>query len=246
MTVKTMADHSGQVIIGRVEAVRSYWADNPRRIESEITFDQVEYLKGAHPGASNRRKLVVPGGTVGEMTMRLASAPKPKAGDKWMLCLLPSYKTHPVVGVWRGAFRIEADAAGIDRVYGSGGQPIEGVDSQGFVKLSNSRSHCANDRLTGSLGLRVSDRNDSNSTSNAIAATEFRKQLAPILAASKDHKLTEPAGRRVAITFTPVPMRGAAGQNGNALSASDASRSRRIREAVPRNIDAGLRRMSKP
>ncbi|MFQ5496104.1 MAG: hypothetical protein ACE5EX_12070, partial [Phycisphaerae bacterium] len=117
MTLATIADHAGQVILADITVVRSAWADNPRRIETTITLSPVEYLKGA-PGTASASTftLIVPGGTVGDTQMRITGAPDFRVGDRWMLCLLPTYKTHPVVGVSRGAFKIVSDDRGVQRV----------------------------------------------------------------------------------------------------------------------------------
>ena len=65
MPIQSVADHAGQVIVGDVASVRSYFAGNPRQIDSEITFKNVRYLKGPHPGATvadaHLRHSTVPG-----------------------------------------------------------------------------------------------------------------------------------------------------------------------------------------
>ena len=47
----------------------------------------------------------------------MASAPAFAAGEKWILFLLPTYKTFPVVGLSHGAFRVPTDTDGVERVF---------------------------------------------------------------------------------------------------------------------------------
>ena len=155
MNLDTLADHAGQVIVGQVTSVRSYWTEAPRRIESEITFQHVEYLKGTLPTSGSTFSLIVPGGTVGKMTMRIAGAPTYAAGEEWILFLLPEYKTFPVVGVWQGAFRIEADAAGERRVCDVSRRPVSGFTTDGFTRTESTRANVAADRLVSARGARL-------------------------------------------------------------------------------------------
>lgn len=169
MSVATMADHAGQVITGDVVALRSYWIDEPRRIETEVTFAGVTYLKGAPADADGTFTLRVPGGTIGDLQMRIEGAPRFAAGETWLLFLLPTYKTFPVVGIDQGAYRVVHDADGVDRVH-RGGLP-------------------------------------DGEPQPALSYAQFAGQIAPILDASRDHGLTEPAGRPAPVRHEAVPLR---------------------------------------
>ncbi len=205
LSLPQMADHAGQVITGDVRHVRSYWADEPRRIETEITLDNVAYLKGAHPLAAAHFTITVPGGTVGDWSMRIEGAPQFAPGQTWVLFLLPEYRTYPVVGVAQGAFQLRSDADGLERVYQSG-HAVTGVDARGFVQVLEA-GHVPPPALAARPGPRTTLGLTAPPAAATLTRDQFMKQLAPILGASVDHALTEPAGRRVPGDLTPVPLR---------------------------------------
>ena len=247
MTAATLADHAGQVIIGTVLEVRSYWADDPGRIESEVLWGQVEYLKGALAGADDRFTLVVPGGAVDGMHMAVACTPRFQVGERWLLFLLPTYKVFPVVGFEQGAFRIETDAEGVARVFSEHSQAIAGVSADGFFRVANSRPArntnlpVARDRADVTLPLPIQQ------DEPALSLAEFRELLAPVLAQSRDHGLSEPAGKRARVTFTPVPLKHAAAP-GVASEAHGRRAALRVpAEARPREATGAARaRRSRP
>ena len=223
MTVETLSDLAGQVIVGRVASVRSYWADNPRRIESEVRLESVEYFKGRLADSTETFTLIVPGGKVGEMQMLIADAPTFAVGEKWVLFLLPTYKTFPVVGLHQGAFRVEVDAAGVERVYLPEHEAVIGIAPDGFLKSNKNDAHQPLTRVVGANGVQVRPvGNDTNSAQPAISLQDFRQQLMPLLEASRNHQLTEPAGKRVSVTYTPSPLRTAADGNPPATRTSGA------------------------
>ena len=212
MSVPTLADHAGQVIVGDVASTRSYWAQDPRRIETEIAFEDVEYLKGrlAHSGSTFR--LIVPGGTVGRTSERLAGAPTFAAGERWLLFLLPQYKTHPVVGIWQGAFRIESDAEGIERVYDAGGRPIAGLSAAGFARVVRPGGGSAGEHLVGTHNAWLRPAAARGGQAEPMAYEDFVRLIEPMLLGSKDYELAEPAGRRVLVQYHSVPLRPSPGQ----------------------------------
>ncbi len=206
MSAEGLADLAGQVIVGRVTAVRSYWADRPRRIESEITFIEVTYLKGALATSGDTFALVVPGGTVGETTMRIGCAPVFAVGEKWGLFLLPTYKTFPVVGLTQGAFRVVTDGSGVDRVFDADAAPLAGVGVDGLIRATGVHAP-AESRLREADRIHLVPQAAIVSEAQAVSLPEFVKQLRPILDASRDHQLKQPAGRREVVSYTAVPLR---------------------------------------
>ena len=205
MTVHTMADRAGQIVAGRIAKVRSYWADHPRRIESEVTLEQVTYHKGGNSEASTAFTLVVPGGTVGETEMRICCAPVFRPGEKWVLFVPPSYKTFPVVGLFRGAFRVTLDRTGIERIYSSAAQPVLGMDPDGFVRVAGGNID-PHDRLIAAVNADVRPRPSPLLKTRAIAYGEFLAQIQPILDASRDYHLTGSAGRRVPVVYRSTTL----------------------------------------
>jgi len=204
MPVSTLADHAGQVIIGEISGVRSYLTGDGRGMESEVIFRNVEYVKGRRPGSTSTFSLVVPGGKVGDREMSLGCAPRLGIGEKWMLFLLPSYKTHPVVGLWQGAFRLRAGEDGVERVFDARGVGVSGIDERGFVRAQTDRTRPIA-QVAASRHVRI--KNDGGRFSAEAAplrASEFVELLRPVLAASRSHPLTQPAGRRELVQYTPL------------------------------------------
>lgn len=236
MSLETMADHSGQVISGIISEVHSYWADVPRRIESEIILSGVEYHKGSLPQSGDTFKLIVPGGKVGDVAMHIGCAPTFSVGDRWLLFLLPSYKTFPVVGVSQGSFRIRPDNSGIQRVYGNSGAPILAIDEgrivEGNVASSESTLEHVRSRHPGEPEIVEVASPDVK----AMEYGDFVKAIRPVLDRSRSHELNEPAGRRIVFEYTPVPII----RGGNLGDASHAGLSERARSAV-RSVDMNHR-----
>ncbi len=200
MPIQSLADHAGQVIVGEVTSVRSYFAGNPRRIDSEITFNNVRYLKGPHPGATRRFRLIVPGGTVGTFQMHISDTPRFEVGETWLLFLLPGYRTYPVVGLSQGAFQIRAG-----RVF-RGDLPVTGLDENGFVQVAQPDTGRHRDLGAGPAAsgpLRA----DVGAVPDALTYRRFERVLRPILRASRDHKMVRPAGQPLAVRHTPGPLK---------------------------------------
>ncbi|NOX57429.1 MAG: hypothetical protein GXP29_01040 [Planctomycetes bacterium] len=208
MSIKQMADHSGQVIVGRVETVRSYWAQNPRRIESEVTFNEVRVLKGQQANPEETFTLTVPGGQIDDLQMRVCCAPKFRAGDKWVLMLLPTYKTFPVVGVYRGAVRVKTDAMGVERVHNAAGIAITGIDNTGHLQLEGIAQTSAASHLVGTDGprLKTVDRRSSEK-SEAMRLSDFVELITPVLSQSRSHGQTQAAGKRLAADLRAVSFK---------------------------------------
>lgn len=242
MTLETLADHAGQVIVGDVTAVRSYWAEQPRRIETEITLRRVEYLKGRLPDSDGTFRLVVPGGTVGQTSMRLAHAPTPNVGQRWILLLLPEYRTYPVVGLSQGAFRLVPDGDGVERVYSAEHHPVTGLTEDGFVQLSRTGGWDPTGQLRGAQGLRVKACPSPAATVTALSRDEFVRLLQPILDASRPHKLAGPAGKRVLLRPVAVPLVSATGRE----AAPTGKRLQEAGQSVRATVDGDCARRAAP
>ncbi len=226
LMVSTAADFAGQVIIGTVASVHSYWADDPQRIESEIHWVGVEYLKGAPATADGTFRLIVQGGTIGSRQMRIAGAPEFATGERWLLFLLPAYKTHPVVGVHQYALRI-VDVGGASRVLSAEGEAVLGVNAEGHIALSaNGASHAQSaptvvgpplslergwgtQTVAAAEGLSEPRHSRADEIERAAPLTEFLATLRPILAASRRYDLVESAGRPEIRPFTSQPLHSA-------------------------------------
>lgn len=214
LSLPELANHAGQVIVGTVAGVRPYWADDPRRIESEITLERVEYLKGRLADSTDRFALIVPGGEVDGTRMTVGCAPEFRVGERWILFLLPTYRNHPVVGLHQGAFLVRPDADGVERVmsrhHGAEAAVAE-IGADGFVEHVQ-RAADAREHVRAAHHVRVIAADASEPQSMTYA--DFVARLAPILAVSREHHLTAPAGRPVFAHYRAVPLRPAPTQQG--------------------------------
>lgn len=208
MSIEQLADHSGEVIVGTVANVTSQWRENPRRIESLVTFEGVSLLKGDRTLPDNKFTLTVPGGSVGEFQMRVCCAPEFAVGDKWVLMLLPTYKTYPVVGIYRGALRIVEDGDGVERVYNAAGRSVTGFDESGHFVIDGKAQRHAAEHLVAENGAHVRAVAARESSSiKAMRLTEFVDTLTPVLAASRKHSMDRPAGTPVRADLSPVTLK---------------------------------------
>jgi hypothetical protein len=219
MTLATLADHAGQVLVGTVRSSRSYWAEDPRRIETELLFHDVRFLKGRLPESGTEFRLVVPGGRIDEWELRVGCTPQFGVGERWLLFLLPTYKTYPVVGLHQGAFRVVADADGMERIYAPGGQPVTGIDADDLVQCgmtSRMHGHAAGpagatahapgeSRLVLANGVVV--RGSAAPPAAALTLDAFLARIQAVLDASRDHHLTAPAGQPIQPVLRARPLR---------------------------------------
>ena len=215
MPVPVLADYAAQVIVAEVASARSYWAEDPRRIETELVLKDVEYLKGAYDGASRTMTLIVPGGTVrdagvgGEWGMRVCCAPEDRAGERWVLFVLPTCKVHPVVGMERGSFRLVRDEQGVERVHAADGRAIGDVSPEGAVRYMASAGGAAVVEPKSQRGVRVmrAAEDAAGADEAAMSLEAFEAAIAPALAQSRDYHLAEPAGGRVEADHRAVPIK---------------------------------------
>ncbi len=232
MAVSEMADHAAAVVMGRVVSIEPRWAENPRRIESTITFEQVEYLKGTVDDDAATLSLVVPGGEIDGVQMRIGCAPTFEVGGQYLLFVLPQYKTHPVVGLWQGAFRVVEDEAGVARVFDAGGRGVTGIDGEGFVRSAGAAPRSAVAHLHDVENVHVLDAAARGAPAAAMALGEFVERLRPVLAASRVHPLAGPAGQREAVAYTPTALRRSLGNEARGGAAPPPPRGPAAQEAV--------------
>ena len=233
MNLPSLADHAALVYVGRVASVESRWAVGPRRIESEVAFEQVECLKGSLPPGRQSFSLLVPGGTVGTMQMRICCAPTFRVGDKWLLFVLPNYRTFPVVGLWQGALRIEADRDGIERVFTASTDPVIGIDDGEFPLSIGRRVQYAHRHLVDSYGVDLAAPIARKDPARAISLTEFLETLRPILSRSRAHPPEGHIGRYLPAPGTAVPLKVAPQARAHSRPRERASRSTEVRQATP-------------
>ena len=95
------------IVHGRVVDVRSVLLDGRRSVETFVTIEAAEYLKGElGPNFTIR----VPGGQVGRYRTIFIGAPEFHAGDELILFLQTPRASLPhIVGLSQGAFRVVPD-----------------------------------------------------------------------------------------------------------------------------------------
>jgi hypothetical protein len=219
MSLETLADYAVQVIEGMVAEVRSFRENSPPRIISQVTWSPVAFLKGGPSTATTSFVLTVPGGEVDGWQMRIAGAPEFRPGERWLLFLLPEYRTFPTVGIWEGAFRIVEDSNGVRRVYSAGGAAIVGLDNEKgtMVRVSSeeathAKSSCVGfDRVRpGSIVITADLEIQRQVTMpRAMSYAEFKETLAPVLAQSRAPGAAAPVGKAVVQVFTPTALKSA-------------------------------------
>ncbi len=105
-----MVAASQTIVQGRIVDVRSYETAGRRTIESLVTVQVVDAIKG-QPGATAYFKL--PGGQVGRYRRVVVGAPQFAPGDEVVLFLKGSAPAVPMpFGLTQGVYRISRDGSG--------------------------------------------------------------------------------------------------------------------------------------
>lgn len=209
MTIQQLADAAGQAIDAVVESTVGAWSADHSTIQTTVRFRDVRYLKGQLLDSTDTFTLVVPGGTVGDTQLILTGAPQFEVGQRWLLFLHPTYNMHPVVGIFRGAFRIEEDTTGETHVLDPAGFVVVGVDVRGFVRVAPPAPQTQQraEYIVGATSASVVGVFESRARPTVPMSYErFLDRLAPVLLNSKDHGLTAPAGRPTGLRARAVPL----------------------------------------
>jgi len=95
------------IVHGLVTDVRSAFVDGRRSVETFVTIEAGEYLKG---NLGQHVTFKVPGGEIGRYRTVFVGAPEFRTGDEVVLFLRTPRAALPfVVGLSQGAFRVVAD-----------------------------------------------------------------------------------------------------------------------------------------
>jgi hypothetical protein len=96
------------IVHGRVVDIHAEYVDGRRAIETLVTIEAAEYLKG---NLGDRVTFKVPGGELGSYRTIFVGAPEFREGDELVLFLKSSGDSIPsIIGLSQGAFRVVADA----------------------------------------------------------------------------------------------------------------------------------------
>jgi hypothetical protein len=108
MTFEQLVDEAAAVVFARVADVRGQWTTDRQSIDSVITLDALEYMKG-DLGASVAMRM--PGGEAGGRIQVMPGAPVLRRGDLVVVFLKargPALLT--TLGLGQGVFRVTRDA----------------------------------------------------------------------------------------------------------------------------------------
>jgi hypothetical protein len=133
---------STAIVHGRVTDVRAAWVDGRRSVETFVTIEAAEYMKGSLGETLTVR---VPGGQIGRYRTIFVGAPEFRQGDEVVLFLRSYNGTLSIVGVSQGAYRVVADAGGRRTVTSPIVMAVPGVDAQPVVRGDAARRPVAID-----------------------------------------------------------------------------------------------------
>jgi hypothetical protein len=101
---------AGAIAVGRVVALEARWNDGRHGIETLVTVEVEQYLKGDLGSSVTVR---TPGGQIGPYLSVMPGAPQFHEGDLVVLFLAGTGPALPhVLGLGQGVFRIAVDGAG--------------------------------------------------------------------------------------------------------------------------------------
>jgi hypothetical protein len=132
-----MVAESQTIVQGRIVNVRSYETAGRRTIESLVTVQVVDALKG-QPGSTAYFKL--PGGQVGRYRRVMVGAPQFAAGDEVVLFLKGSAPAVPMpFGLTQGVYRVSRDGSGratvMPAIAGGAGRIVRGDPARRAIEL---------------------------------------------------------------------------------------------------------------
>lgn len=93
---------SDVIVHGRVSDVHGEWMADRRSVDTLVTIDATDYLKG---GSGATVTVHVPGGQLGRYRTVFVGAPEFRAGDDVVLFL----RANRIIGLSQGAFRVVPD-----------------------------------------------------------------------------------------------------------------------------------------
>jgi hypothetical protein len=95
------------IVHGQVVDIRSEWVDGRRAVETFVTVEAAEYLKGK---LGEQVTFKVPGGRVGRYRTVFVGAPSFEKGDEVVLFLKAEGPSFPfIIGLSQGVFRVVTD-----------------------------------------------------------------------------------------------------------------------------------------
>ena len=103
-----LARDAGAIVRGRVSATETRWSSGRRAIETVVTVDVEESLKGS---LGRTVQFVVPGGTLGRYRSLFVGAPQFAAQERVVVFLGWRGASYPyLLGLGQGVYRVAANA----------------------------------------------------------------------------------------------------------------------------------------
>lgn len=102
-----LAAFADVVVVGTVESTETVW--HGKRIVTRAVVKVTDLAKGA---TAERIYVVVPGGTIDGLTMRVIGGPQLRTGDRSLLFLRSALSGYHVVGLAQGKIDVFLDASG--------------------------------------------------------------------------------------------------------------------------------------
>lgn len=106
-TLAELTTEALAIVMGRVAQIDTQWSDGRRRIETLVTVEAIDYLKG---NLGERVVVRVPGGEIGAFRSVVVGAPSFRTGEEVVLFLTAHGPSLPaVIGLNQGVFRVVTD-----------------------------------------------------------------------------------------------------------------------------------------
>lgn len=143
--IQDLVAKSDRVVVGEVISVDAAWDAERKRIYTTALVQVAESWKGGMPPAG-RLKIVQPGGSVGDIEMRVHGMPSFTAGERALLFLRGNDRAA-VVGMAQGKRALRRDAAGVWLVAPADLSGVLAVDQAGRVTAPPAQAAVPLDRL---------------------------------------------------------------------------------------------------
>ena len=174
MSFTEVVNEAELIAIGKVTAIRNTWNADLGMPFTEVTFSDVEVLKGAVDGAELTLRFL--GGRAPDgMTLKVAGMPRFTVGDRAAVFSAGNgLEACPLVGWWQGFYRLLFDAGQeAFTVANHAGQPVVAIDGGGGqIDGGGGQIDGGGGQMEARLSLQPND--DVETIADALTLDEFR------------------------------------------------------------------------
>jgi hypothetical protein len=104
MDTPELTEKAKQIVIGHVVNMQSEWTQDRAKIFTYVTVQVEEYVKGT---GNLEVTVKIPGGSVGDITLRVSDIPEFTVGEKVLLFLTDEYTDYcDLMGLFQGKYTI--------------------------------------------------------------------------------------------------------------------------------------------